>query len=398
MTTQLPTFVNRDPDVIMSEIKSKMEELLGREIQPGQIEQLILQIIGYREVLLLERFNTGMAQMLYQFSTAPILDYIAALVAVERLPAASAGVMLKFIIEGNLDTVIIYGGTRVSTIDQVIFETTEDVFVKPSVNEVNIFAVAQQAGKAANSCPANSITQILDPYAFVLSVTNPYPPDGGSDDETDEQLRERIKLAPFQYTTAGSRQSYIFHAKSANPAIIDVSVFSYVSDNVHTLPIGRLVAKSDGVSNLIEEINIVPGMVCIVPLADNIEDYTQIIREIYETCSAETVRPLCDTVIVAEPHIIEYQIAVEITAFLGADLTQLETDIKNALQAYADSKERRLGLDIVRSQIVQVARLPQVYDVKVVSPSWDDGNIIVDFDEVPICTDVSVTIIGTNYG
>ena len=87
----IPSFVTRDPDVIMSEIKLQMEDLLGREIQPAQVEQLILQIIGYREVLLLERFNAGMAQLLFQFSNAPILDYVAALVAVERLPAENAG-------------------------------------------------------------------------------------------------------------------------------------------------------------------------------------------------------------------------------------------------------------------------------------------------------------------
>ena len=86
MENIIPTFIERDPEAIQAECKSRLEELLGREIQPAQIEQLILNFIVYRELLLLNRFNAGMRQMLYQFSTAPILDYIAGLVAIERCP------------------------------------------------------------------------------------------------------------------------------------------------------------------------------------------------------------------------------------------------------------------------------------------------------------------------
>mgnify|MGYP001520033560 CR=1 FL=1 len=34
--TNTPTFVERDPAVIMAESKAKLEELLGRELQPAQ--------------------------------------------------------------------------------------------------------------------------------------------------------------------------------------------------------------------------------------------------------------------------------------------------------------------------------------------------------------------------
>ena len=88
----IPTFVERDPAVIMAESKAKLEELLGRELQPAQVEQLILNFVVFRETLLVNRFNAGMRQMLYQFSTAPILDYIAGLVAVERLRRPVLGV------------------------------------------------------------------------------------------------------------------------------------------------------------------------------------------------------------------------------------------------------------------------------------------------------------------
>ena len=94
--TEAPVFVSRDPAAIMAESKAQLERILGRELQPAQVEQLMLQFIVYRETLLLERFNAGMRQLLYQFSTAPVLDYVAALMAVERLPASHAGCTVRF--------------------------------------------------------------------------------------------------------------------------------------------------------------------------------------------------------------------------------------------------------------------------------------------------------------
>ena len=369
MEKKIPAFVNRDPDLIMSEIKTQMEGMLGRQIQPAHVEQLMLQAICYREVLLLERFNAGMAQMLFQFSQAPVLDYIAGLVAVERLPAANAGCIVRFILVPGHGSVVIPAGTRVATGDgKAIFAVADDIAVPSTVNSVEALVTAQIAGKAANGYEPGFVNKILDPLAFVSSVTNMTATGGGSDEETDEQLRERIKLAPTQYSTAGSRQSYIYHAKSANPAIIDVSVSSPV-----------------------------PGTVYIVPLLAE-GTYAQVVADIHAVCSAETVRPLTDMVIVSEPTEINYGIEVELTVYEGANVQDTEDRVLEALKEYTESKSRRLGLDIIRSHITQVCRIPEVYDVRVVLPSWAAGNIIVEYDEVPVCSSIAVTTTGTNYG
>ena len=168
LQTNIPSFVQRDPDAIMAEIKTQMEDLLGRELQPGQVEQLILQIIGFREVLLLERFNAGMAQLLYQFSTAPMLDYVAALLAVERLTAANAGCMVEFTLVPGHGSVVIPIGTRVATANgQVIFATVDDLIIAPEEMTVEMMVTAQDPGKAGNGHPPGTVTKILDPYAFV---------------------------------------------------------------------------------------------------------------------------------------------------------------------------------------------------------------------------------------
>jgi phage-related baseplate assembly protein len=367
MTNEIPIFVERDPAVIMAESKAMLEDLLGRELQPAQVEQLMLQFVVYREVLLLERFNAGMMQMLYQFSKAPALDYIAGLVAVERLPAARAGCTVRFTLVDGHGQVLIPEGTRVSTVDGVaIFAVTDDIVIPPAVNSVDVSAIAEIPGKGGNGYAPGKVNVILDPLAFVATVANLDTTGGGSDVETDEQLRERIKLAPSQYSSAGSRQSYLFYSKSANALITDVSVSSPI-----------------------------PGTVLIVPLTSATDTPQQVIDDIYRVCSAENVRPLTDTVIVSAPVSVDYAIDVDLILYDDVDADSVNTAVNAALTAYARQKCERLGQDIIKSHIAQVCRTGQVYDVIVNTP---DENIIIGDGEFANCTGITVNITGFNRG
>lgn len=367
-TTTIPNFVERDPAVIMAEAKAQLEGFLGRELQPAQVEQLLLQFVVYRETLLLNRFNAGMSQMLYQFSTAPVIDYIAALVAVERLPEAYAGCTVRFILVPGHGTVVIPEGTRVATSDsQVIFEVADDIIIASNINSVDVSVIAQNAGKSANGYALGTVNKILDPLAFVSTVSNITVTGGGSDEETDDALRERIRLAPSQFSTAGSTSSYIFHAKSANAGIIDVSVTSPV-----------------------------PGTVMIVPLAgEDTGGYDQLITDVYNACSPDTVRPLTDTVIVVAPNQINYTIDVNLIVYDNYDIAEVTAKVTAALNDYAAEKAAKLGKDIVRLHIGQICRIAEVYDAILTSPA---NKIEVAEDEVPVCTEIKVTVIGSTNG
>ncbi|MDR2449786.1 MAG: baseplate J/gp47 family protein [Prevotellaceae bacterium] len=367
MANETPVFVERDPDVIMAESKAKLQELLGRELQPAQVEQLMLQFIVYREVLLTNRFNAGMTQMLYQFSTAPVLDYIAGLVAVERLSAAEAGCTARFHLVPGHGHVLIPGGTRVATSDSaVIFSVADDIIITPSENSVDVEVVAEEAGKNGNGYLPGTVNKILDPLAFVSTVENITATAGGSDDETDAQLRERIRLAPSQFSTAGSRASYEYHARSANSTIIDISVTSPT-----------------------------PGVVLIVPLTETGQAPEEVIRNINEACNAENVRPLTDTVVVSSPSEVNYTIDVDLILYESADADTTQAAVLAILTKFAEEKRKKLGKDIIRSHIAQMCRIAEVYDVTVNTPA---ENLVIADDEFASCTGVMVNITGKNNG
>ena len=77
------------------------------------------------------------------------------------------------------------------------------------------------------------------------------------DDETDEQLRERIRLAPESYATTGSRQAYIYHALSADSQIIDADALRGGNGDIYIH-----ILTSDGVvsDELIQRCLTIPAM------------------------------------------------------------------------------------------------------------------------------------------
>jgi phage-related baseplate assembly protein len=372
----VPQFVKCDPDDILLECKGALEELLGRELHPAQVEQMMLQFIVYREVLLRNRFNAAMSQMLFQFSTAPVLDYIAGLVAVERLSEARSGCTVKFTLITGHGNVIIPKGTRVATSDgNIIFATLEEGLIAPNDDDIDLSVLAEIPGKNGNNYAPGSVNKILDPLAFVSSVGNINTTGGGSDMETDEQLRERIRLAPSQYSSAGSRSSYLFYAKSANPLITDVSVSSPRAGTVQIVPL----IETDEILN---------------PKDGTLD---QVIKDIKNACNAENVRPLTDNVEVCPPTKKCYNIKVNITLYEGADSNEVKEAITAALKEYSQVKRKRLSQDIIRSHIAQACLLPQVLDVEVVLP---EENVVVGDSEFAYCKNINdenvVTVIKSN--
>lgn len=180
------------------------------------------------------------------------------------------------------------------------------------------------------------------------------------DDETDDQLRERIKLAPEAFTTAGSRGSYIYHAKSASADIVDVSVISPS-----------------------------PGIVNIYPLSVDGLPGQSLLDAVYTTCNAEDVRPLTDYVQVLQPVATDYSIAVTIETYQWPDQALVQRQVQDALAALAMPSSGMLGKDITTSSIVAAATVSGVYRVTVTSPVAD---VIIPPEGYANCSGITVTM------
>ncbi len=102
---------------------------------------------------------------------------------------------------------MLYAGTLVSA-DGIQYEITSDTEVK---GEAYIHIAATEAGEIGNTT-ANTVTSMVTSNANIKSITNPKPIEGGTDEETDEALRERYHLRLSMPATSGNKAHYILWA------------------------------------------------------------------------------------------------------------------------------------------------------------------------------------------
>lgn len=178
--------------------------------------------------------------------------------------------------------------------------------------------------------------------------------------EEDARLRERVRLAPESFSVAGSRGAYRYWAMSADASISDVAVMS-----------------PD------------PGVVNVYPLAASGQPSQAILDAVAAKCSAETVRPLCDTVHVLPPEEAAYEITAVIEPYTGYSGELARQQAHAAAQAWADRNAAALGRDIVRSQIIAALSVAGVYRVTLNLPAADR---VLAAHEWARCAGVTVTL------
>lgn len=373
-----PEFIPNDPTTLVNEFVAQIEAELGKTLQPAQVERLLANAISYRESLIRAAINEAARLNLVRFSRGPILDYLGELVGVYRLPESRAEAKIRFTLVAGHGALVIPSGIRVQTTDgQQVFITKESTSVASGDAFVDITCEALTAGAGANNYAVDTINQLLDPLAAVVSVTNTVASTGGAAAETDDAMKERIFIAPTQFSTAGSYGAYEFHARSANPIIVDVEVIGPESSNPIAPP---------------------PGTVKIFPLIEGAEVTPQLILDqVFAACDKRTVRPLTDTVLVIAPTVIEYELEVELTLLTTAIQTQAEQQVTAALEAFTLERKGKLGLDITEDQLTALCMIDGLGVYSVDFPSIT-GDITVLENEVAVCTGITVTTVATVNG
>lgn len=357
-----PEFVTRDAEAITREAIALYESLTGKTLYPAQVERILVDVVAYREKLTREAIQDAGKLNLVRYSRAPVLDYLGENVGVPRLGAIAATTRLKFVFDPKpAAPAVLPAGTVVEGGD-VAFATDADVVVAAGSDSVEVSATCTAVGVVGNGFVAGQIQSLASviPNLSIASVANTTTSANGAEEEDDEYYRERIVLAPEQWSNAGSVGAYQFWARSAHPDVIAVAV----------------VSPSPGV------VNIHPLTKTGLP--------TQTIKDlVYAKCGADTVRPLTDEVHVLDPVLSDYQIVARITRFKNADNALTLSTAQKAAQDWQAASLKKLGADIVRTQISTALHGYGVYSLELLQPAVDK---IVGPEGWAHCTAIDVQI------
>ncbi|ENT6819710.1 MULTISPECIES: baseplate assembly protein [Enterobacter] len=189
--------------------------------------------------------------------------------------------------------------------------------------------------------------------------------------EDDDAFRERIQLSWAQLNTAGARNAYRFHAKSADNDVLDADAYGPETHNR-------------------------PGEVDVYVLSrtGNGEASRSLTEKVMSELSADEVRPLTDYVSVKSATIVSYAVTAELDIPDGPDAQTVLEHAISTLTSYARLSHRINGL-VPLSAIYAALQQPGVTRVRLISPVAD---LEAAAGQAPWCSAINVTRKGGSGG
>ena len=404
-------FITTDAALIFEEVISTLEGGVSEPLYPGDERRIFGEALVPLFVAMYNAMNDASRQKMLRYARGEVLDALGERVGVERMAPTEAATVLRFSMNSAIDeNVIILEGTRVTSDNSRYFVTTRTVVIEAGELYVDVEAVSEGGGTMFNDIAVGSLNVLVDLIAFIDSVSNIEVTSGGADEEDDDNLRERIRVAPSKLSTAGPVNGYRYWAMSADSSIADVSVKSEEETITRTLHINNgkaykggsdLIADSlvvfipdstekakpgidyvatyeddlltieltTGALSGVAEIDIEikktnDGVVKIIPICQNGELPDEaILVKVLEACTASEVRPVTDKVVVEAPKVVEYDIDVTYyttAATEGACIQTVEA-AGGAIDQYIEWQSGALGRHINPDQLRSL----------IYSPQWD---------------------------
>ncbi|MDE9717602.1 baseplate assembly protein [Citrobacter cronae] len=182
--------------------------------------------------------------------------------------------------------------------------------------------------------------------------------------EDDAAFRERIQLSWAQLNTAGARNAYRFHAKSADTDVLDADAYG---PETHNRPgyvdVYVLSRTGDGTAGQ--------------PLLDKVNS----------TLNADEIRPLTDYVTVKSATIANYAVTAELEIPEGPDASTVLNNAIDVLRSYT-TLSHRIKTVIPLSAIYAALQQSGVVRVRLISPVAD---LEAEAGKAPWCTAINVT-------
>ena len=342
---------NKDIDQVRQEMVADYESFISEAtgqtvtLERSSVHRMELYAAAAQIYQAMQYIDRQGKQSILKYSYLDFLDNLAIFKGVTRNPATPATTTLRFTLSAERDTATgIPQGTRVSTAGAIYFATDVYAEIPAGSTTVDVPATCTVAGTDGNGFAAGELATIVDPIPYVASVTNTTATEGGAEIESDDDLAERVFLAPGAYSTAGPEDGYLYHAKAYSAAIGDVVATS--NQAAGTVDIVFIMA--DGST---------PGEEMI----EGLEGYLQ----------GKTIRPMTDLVRVAAPQEVTY--TINLTYYINRSDSAKAVTIQAAVaQAVADYQtwQRAIGRDINPSQLVRMIMDAGAKRVTVTAPTY----------------------------
>lgn len=340
------TFADTDPASVEASVISFYEGLTKTTLYDGDPVRLFLCSLAYVIATQNQAMNLAGKQNLVRYAEGQHLEELGKGVGTERLGVSHARTVQQFVLGAVQNfAVIIPAGTRVTTADRkMVFALHSDLIIPAGSASGYGTVVADTAGAACNGLVPGQICLLVDPLPYVKSTTNTVTTSLGADVEQDSPYRERIQLAPEAFSCAGPSGAYRSLARSAHQDIADVAVWSPE-----------------------------PGTVDLRPVATGGElPSDEILAAVRAKMSPDDAVPLNDTVTVAAPELVHYELDVawSLARAASAMASTVSAAVDAAVESYRIWQRTVPGRDINPTRLISLMEQAGARRVHVKSPVY----------------------------
>lgn len=320
--------ITSDPYVIFQDGKNIYKEVSGEEIITSSEDNLILATVSALLGNICAEMNEAATQGYLKYANGVRLDLKGGLYGdIGARLGANAGraTMRCLISQAVARDVVIRKGTRFVHGDY-IFKSVEEAIVIQGDTSTDVVAECETKGDISEIL-AGEIAEIVDEYDYYESCSNITNATGGTDEETDEAYRERIRNIPESMSTAGSEGAYKVLAHSASSLVFDVVVKSPTPNiiNIYVTDVQKLISNEEK-------------------------------QKISQFMSADYRRPLNDLVTIKDASLEHYDLNIEY--FLYSDFAKSNADIEIDLEGKVRelTKRLRIGEKLNDQDIIAIAK------------------------------------------
>lgn len=329
--------INFIEDITLEELTNQMiedycqkyKELTGNNIELGLADpnRLIMYAASLQIYQGLQYINNAGKQSFIKYAHSTFLDNLGAMKGIYRNKGNAATATERFSVsEIQENAITIPMGTRVTAGDDIFFYTTEDAEIPAGQQYTDVTIKCIDEGIKANGYAEGKINILVNPIAYIGSVSNITKTAGGTEEESDEKLADRIYLAPSSYSVAGPNEAYAYWVKTCNADIADVKITSPT-----------------------------PGVVEVRFIMSNGEmPEIAVIEEVQQYLEDENIRPLTDKVEVKAPEAVSYHINLKyyIDRSNKNKAVAIQENVNAALEAYKLWQTEKIARDINPSHLI----------------------------------------------
>jgi hypothetical protein len=167
------------------------------DINVGSVVRTLAEAIGREIATVYQQINLAYLSGFIDTAQAKSLDFVVAILGISRKTADYAVGTVAFFRDPTVaGAITVPLGTRLSTAEGVIFETTQERTLQPGFPRLDVpIRTAPGFEGELGQVDTQTINNMLQPIAGIGRVTNFDATAQGLADETDEELRARAKAA-----------------------------------------------------------------------------------------------------------------------------------------------------------------------------------------------------------